>query len=258
MKIIPINNYNKYNNCQPSFKAYSTEVLLKDGKIAYKTLSNFYRADIHWVNFVNYIIHKYRNVDKVNIVNHACSAGYEPYSLLMLLIKTLGEESKKFLPIIARDIDEDIINFAKNCKLPVANLELSMTKYHGGDIFNKNFEVSRIQDAGGGVWNDRYIVSCNTNLRQNIDFCKSDIFNDKDFINKENTVLLFRNVWKYLGVEKIAKLADFLGENMKQSSVLVIGEFDIANHVDEILVNRGFRSSNCMFNEQLIFEAPKG
>ncbi len=257
MKISSIINYSNSNNKSQNFRGYSANVY-KDGSLAYKTLSCFYRADLHWVKFVNYIIDKYKGVDKVNILNHACSAGYEPYSMLMLLMKNLGKNSKKYLPIIARDIDSDMINLAKHCNLPVDSLELSVLKNKSGNVFDDNFEVKKIENAKIRVLDNKYIVSCKTDLKDNIKFCQSDVFKDKALINKENTILLFRNVWMYLGAKNISELADFLATNMKKSSILVIGDFDIANHIDEILVDRGFKGNVCKGNENYVFEAPGG
>ena len=267
------NSY-KYNNRTTDFKARSTKVLKENGDIAYRTLSNFYRADLNWRRFVDYIINKYKNVDKVNIINHACSAGYETYSLLMLLINTLGEENcKKFFPIIARDVDNDVIKYAKKGKLEATPAEYGFaynfgsvfqSHYYKEDIFNDYCKVSRLKkpsnyddlkddDCGA----NEYLISFYPKLKNYINFQQSDVFNDKDLINKENTILLLRNVWPYFGDDGIDKLIDFLAKNMKKSSLLVIGNFDIKGHVDEKLMNRGFKDTLYhKFYEHQIFEPP--
>lgn len=274
MQILPV-NYNNYNcnNGTQSFKAYSTRAFKENGDFAYKTLSNFFRADINWPKFMDFIINKYKNVDKVNVVSHACSVGYEPYSFLLLLINTLGEDNiKKFVPVIARDIDKDAIKYAQKGELEATIHELAMTEHYGSifafknryyneNIFPKFFEVSRLEkptiyeDLERG-WENKYLISCKPNIKKYVDFRQSDIFDDKDLISKENTILLFRNVWRYLGQDGIDKLSDFLANNMKKSSLLVIGEFDVANHIDEMLINKGFKDTLYYRDEHHIFEPP--
>ena len=274
MQILPI-NYNTYNcnNRTQSFKAYSTKVCKDNGKLAYRTLSNFFRADIVWPKFIEFIVAKYKNVDKVNVVNHACSVGYEPYSFLLLLINAIGEENiKKFVPVIARDIDEDVIKYAKVGKLEATYSEYAMADHYGGrfalknryyneNIFPKFFKTSYLkkpktyEDLEDGLENE-YIISCKKNIKKYVDFRRSDIFEDKDLISKENTILLLRNVWRYFGEEGIDKLSDFLANNMKKSSLLVIGGFDLANHIDEILINKGFQDTLYYHDEHHIFEPP--
>ena len=66
-----------------------------------------------------------------------------------------------------------------------------------------------------------------------------------------------RNVWPYFGDDGIDKLIDFLAKNIKKSSLLVIGDFDIKGHVDEKLMNRGFKDTLYhKFYEHQIFEPP--
>lgn len=274
MQILPI-NYNTYNcnNRTQSFKSYSTKVCNGGGELAYRTLSNFFRADIVWPKFIEFIVAKYKNVDKVNVVNHACSVGYEPYSFLLLLINAIGEENiKKFVPVIARDLDKDAIEYAKAGNLEVTYPEYAMASHYGSrfalkngyykdDIFHKFFNDFKLkkptfyEDLERGLENE-YVVSCKDNIRQYVDFQQSDIFDDKALISKENTILLFRNVWRYLGHDGIDKLSDLLANSMKKTSLLVIGEFDVANHIDEILINKGFKDTQYSREEHHIFEAP--
>jgi chemotaxis methyl-accepting protein methylase len=134
-------------------------------------------------------------------------------------------------------------------------------RYYNEDIFRKFFKVSYLEEPTNYEclekgWENKYILSCKPDIKKYVDFQQSDIFDDKDLISKENTILLFRNVWRYLGDDGIDKLSDFLAKNMKKSSILVIGEFDRANHIDTILTNKGFKDTLYYRGEHHIFEPP--
>ena len=77
MRIYPIKNNNVY------FSANNREVYNADNKFQYKTTTYFFRADTDWDALSNYLCQKYADVDKVNVICHACSNGMEPYSFLM-------------------------------------------------------------------------------------------------------------------------------------------------------------------------------
>ena len=264
MRINPI-NYNNYD-CRkqnPSFSAYAT-MACKNDKLLYKTETGFFRGDLLWDNFLNYILRKFTNTeDKVNIVNHACSAGYETYSLLIMLMNKLSRHDyQRFFPIIARDIDAGAIKYAKQGVFQAGSPELRLLNQYGEDTFDNNFQVESLENprnlswaTGNLSWYNKYKITCNENIRQYIDFAESDIYNDKDLISKKNTILLCRNFWPYLGEEKCCKLAGFLAENIGENSSVVIGDFDCAFDIDLLLEAKGFK--NVLGLEHHVFEAPK-
>ena len=121
---------------------------------------------------------------------------------------------------------------------------------------------------------NEFLISFNLKQKNGVHFEQSDIFNDKDLISKDNTILLFRNAWKYLGEDGIDRLSDFLANNMKKSSILVIEDISdrpeefkkfcidyvidyIQNNIDKILIRKGFKDTLYdKYGEPLIFEAP--
>ena len=250
MKIAPINNF-KYKKINPSFSSYNTEVR-DNNKLVYKTQTDLFRQDLNWRALYNLIAEKYERADKVNIVDHACSAGYEPWSMLIMLKKRAGKDFQKYMPIIARDIDKDAIEYAKQGKLGLCYDECLETRLNYGPAWVDNFDIEKRNRDGNINNRNEYLATCKTDLGKNIDFAQSDIFQDKELINKDNTVLLLRNCWPYFGEDRVAELAYFLADNMKPSSILVIGQYDHTYQIDKLLRNYGFKNTWVEF----VYEAP--
>ena len=82
--------------------------------VSYLTInvSQFYRNPAQWENFdkeiVPYLKKNYGN--KITIWSAACSTGDEPYTLAMIMAKHVPLSN---INIIATDIDEDVLAFAK-------------------------------------------------------------------------------------------------------------------------------------------------
>ena len=256
MNTCPINFYTYkkpiIKTTTPSFSSYNAKVY-KDGKLAYRNHTELFRQDLAWNSFMDYVDKKYNDAKEVNIVNHACSAGYESWTLLMMLMKTQGENYQKFMPIRARDVDKDVIKFAKKGALELCGDEYLDAMLKCEKVLKDNFDINRRQKGGDiSVFNE-YLMTCKTDLKKNIDFKNSDIFDDKDLISKENTILFCRNFWPYLGNKKASELAYFLAQNMKSSSTLVIGAYDASYNIDELLERTGFKKTNIEY----VYEAPE-
>ena len=97
-------------------------------------------------------------------------------------------------------------------------------------------------------------VSAKNIMKNHVKFLQSNILDDVNLINFDNTILLARNCWHYLGEDKIDILARKLGNKMNESSTLVIGDFDKQYHVDKILNRYGLTESKFVEN---LFEKNK-
>jgi len=247
---IGLNNYT-HKNISPTFSSYNAKVY-KDGKLAYRNHTEFFRQDLDWHHLTDYMSEKYKDADEVNVVNHACSAGYESWSLLLMLMKKHGEKAEKYLPIKARDIDKNAIDFAKTGCLALCGDEYLDGILKCGKILNDNFKVVKKPRGPNVNVSNEYVMKCTTGLEKNIEFKQSDIFKDKNLINKENTVLFCRNFWPYLRSKKASELAFFLAQNMKPSSMLVIGEYDKTFGIDKLLEETGFKRTSVRY----VYEAP--
>ena len=139
MQISPI-TFNKTYNI--NHKANNRWIYDKSGKELYKTTTYFFRDDLDWESLIKYICDKYKNVPKVNFINHACSNGLEPLSFLMGLMIFSPENVKKFTPIIAKDINPENILMAKKGECGASSDDfLRIYKMTGGryrDFLNMN------------------------------------------------------------------------------------------------------------------------
>ncbi len=225
------------NTYKPQFKNNSRQVLDKQGKLLYRTTTYFFREDFNWQKFINMLGQKYKNTPKVNIICHACSSGEEPFSLVMGIENLLGNQSKKFFPIEARDINPENIEMAKKSEFKgIHSTQLLEIKNITNYQPEKYFDIKKCDDYSIPT----VTLAPKDTLRKKVNFVQSDIFKDIDFIPKSNTVLMCRNFWPYLSVYERDKLAKKLYNNLDESSLVVVGSFDYASDIHWILTDNGF------------------
>lgn len=198
------------------------------------------------------LIKKYKNAEKVNIYCYACSEGAEPFSLAMLLLKTLKDqgikdiqkEFKKFFPIIASDIDEEILKNPKQgiiklSRSDIKRIETILGKDYSDFIeFDNNFQYSDFHKE----W------VCNGKikpiLKDKVIFKTADIRSDILNIKGNNNVILCRNFWTHLLKTDQQELAKNLFKNIGENSMCIIGEHDCDysrdNYADGLLLLQKF------------------
>lgn len=215
----------------PSFKHYA-ECREPVDNYKYATTTFMLRDDLDWEAFARLLDKKYKNVDNVNLINHACSDGEEPYSLALTLLAKLGKSAEKFFPIIAKDFDNTSLLFAKKGRFNINKKEhLKLERTFGLNLY----KYLNIREDQFGIH-----VKVNDNLKERIIFQKSDILKDVENLPKENTVLLCRNFWPYMPQSSKKLLAQKLATRLDSSSLIVIGSFDISNGIDKLLEEVGF------------------
>ncbi len=258
MRINYLPNYNFYQSginkfspsvhrLNPAFKSYSERKSCKDYTFLTDTL--FFRDDMDWENFVEYIDNNYKNTPKVNIICHACSDGEEPYSLALKLISKLGKKAEKFFPIIAKDIDSDNIQKAKDGIFRISKTELRNMKIHSNNNLDKYFHIV--------YHNDEYIyAAAKPTIKSKIIFEQSNILEDIDSIKPGNTILLCRNFWPYIKPEEKAKeLASKICSKLGLSDIVVIGYYDMFSGLaHKLLYDNGFVGTDirCVFRHKNI------
>ena len=248
MQVSKINSINNLYNPnydlkkQPQFKSFERDVFIKQSSFTQKLLHRnntyLFRTDLYWPNFIDYIVEKYKDVDKVNVYNWGCSNGLEAYSFLMELFGRHDEETAdKFSPIIAKDYDPFAINLANQRIVEITEEEKQRinnhTYGHFKDFFKKNSTIK-----------DKY--SPTEKLTSRVIFEVGDITKEFKDIKKDNSIVFARNFWPYLSPEDrkwtMQKIAKLLGEN----SILIVGDFDDTctygdYELDEFLLKLGFR-----------------
>lgn len=233
-----------------SFTANWKEVKDDSGRFLYRTSSYFFRKDLPWHEFVDMLVQKYKDISKVNIYCYACSDGSEPFSLAMLLIKKLGKKkAQKFFPIIASDIDEEILKNPKRGIIRLSQSEIS----HINANMNGNYSRFLMNDDKFEYDSELKDFLCTGNvkpiLKNAIKFKNIDIIKDISNIERDNSVVLCRNFWAYLPKEERPKLAKNLFDRLGNNSMCVVGEYE--DHYDnfdcfakDCLINEGFEPSD--------------
>ena len=222
MRILRTDN----STTKPNFKHYYNEVH-SNGKLKYRNNTCFFRICLDWINFGKFIEQKYQNVPKVNIINHACSIGEEAYSLAIIIEKFCPNLAKKCYPIIAKDIDNQVIEKAKEGIVTFDFYEFqdvtNICDKNFSDFFNgKNIvfqwnELSQTNDI---------ITKIQPNLLSKIEFSQGNLLEDSKNLPKENTILFCRNMWLYLDENEKETLAKNLSNALDDSSLVVIGNAD--------------------------------
>ena len=228
----------KHKRKDTTFKSSFRTVYNDNFSLKYNTNTCFFRSDLNWKDFVNYLNTKYKNTQKVNIIDFACSTGEEPYSLAMLLDLQLGKDAEKFFPIRAFDIDEDNIKNAKKGIFSIHKTELDFLENNVEDKYKDYFRVLT-DNYGVPVW----FVS-NDNIESKVIFEQSDMLKDMFKIPSNNTILLCRNVFPYLTIGEESNLVKQISKQLDASSAIVLGCFDISYGIDKLFEKEGFKHTS--------------
>lgn len=239
MRIAPINYFNNYNHRNTvSNKGNARAVVDKNNNLLYRTTTYFFREDLDWDNFFALLKRKYQNVPKVNFINHCCSNGEETYSCISGMKVHLGEDfANKFFPITAKDLNKENINSARNyLPMGISSRDYRQINYYTNFNLNNFFDFIRLDT---NIYDAAVVPK--EELRKCVRFEKSDILEDIDKLPDTNNVLLCRNFWPYLDAFKREELASKLGEKLDESSLVVIGDYDVHEaKTDELLMQHHF------------------
>lgn len=245
--LTPVKNRQNIN-----FKSNSRFYRLPSGE-GMETFTYFFREDLPWKDFINFIKDHFKKLPKVRVINAACSDGTEAFSLIIALKELLKNENyEKFLPIQAYDIDEEILRAANSGLVLINPDEIydikrftnKMEKYLKKD----NEEVLKIYHNGlktnannNLIFQTTYRV--NKRITKEVNFNNADVYDVlKNYEDKGDTILFFRNTLGHFNNYKKREYIKLFSEKLKAGSLLAIGSFDTYGKtgVDEDLVNAGF------------------
>ncbi len=237
---------NNFSNFNPQFKAYKHTIQYNNSRIN-RGDTCLFRFDLPFNDFVKFIYNKYKNVDKVEVIAHACSDGEEIFSVVSKMIDMLKNNAEKFLPIKAYDLEKEHILRAEKSNYTIESYERDAIKYYLGNNFFNYF----LQEAPNNI------IAKNI-LKSKVHFSQSNIMDDIQHIGLHNTVLLARNFWHYLTKKDIDKLAITLGKKMDESSTLVIGDYDKEYNIDKILNKNGIYETDVenVFEKKKLYSKP--
>lgn len=193
--------------------------------ISYLTInvSEFYRNPAQWELFEKQMMpYLEKNFGKrLNIWSAACSTGDEPYTIAMILSKHYPLSQIK---ILATDIDEDVIAFAKE-GIYSAKSVAGLPK----DLLSKHFK----QDGGNYIIND--------DIKKCVEFKKHNLLKDRYPVNMH--MIVCRNVVIYFTDEAKDEVYTKFHNTLVKDGILFIGNTEQIVHAKEI----GFGSMDSFF-----------
>lgn len=194
-----------------------------------KNSSLFFKQDINWAKLADMFIDKYKDINKVHTQVYACSDGAEAFSLAMILLEKLGpEKAKKFFPIIASDIDDEILKNPSKGIIKLSKEDIKNIK----DVIGENYKKYIKFDNNFAFSNELHDTVCTGRimpiLKNTVIFKKANIEEDIYNIEKDNSIILGRNFWSYIRTdEKKNKLAQIIAQNLGKNSIYIAGSTDI-------------------------------
>lgn len=195
-----------FSGFEDFYKSMKQDVDLLHTFVTYLTInvSQFYRNPAQWEAFDNeivpYLIKNFGN--KLSIWSAACSTGDEPYTIAMILAKHIPLEN---ISIIATDIDEEVLKFAKEGIYTEKSL-VDLPK----EYLNKHFTK---------IEGDQYKVS--DDLKRCISFKKHNLLEDKYFPSLD--MIVCRNVVIYFTDEAKDDVYKKFNQSLKKDGILFIG-----------------------------------
>lgn len=217
-------------------------------KLIYKNNSCYFRDDLNWQKFTDFIIKKYQGVEKVNLYSYGCSEGAEPFSIAMLLMEKLGlEKAKKFFPILASDIDKEIIKNPQQGIIKVSDEDLEYIKKTIGNNYNKYINLDNKFKKDLFLKDTVYDGTVKPILKDAVIFKNNNIANDIQNIEPNNSIVVCKNFLNYYDYyEEQKPLVKKLSERLNENSFCLLGDFDGYDTV-QLFKEYGFNETDIFF-----------
>ena len=219
-----------YKGFQDFYKGMEQDDKLLRAFVSYLTInvSQFYRNPVQWENYEKEIIPYLRSNygDKLTIWSAACSTGDEPYTIAMIISKYIPLDK---VHIIATDIDEDVIAFAKEGVYPEKSLTDLPKEY-----LDKHFKKV---DAS------HYQIS--DEIKKCVEFKKHNLLEDTFFSNIH--MIVCRNVVIYFTDEAKDEIYRKFNKSLVANGILFIGSTEQIMHSKDL----GFSSLRTFFYKKM-------
>ena len=152
------------------------------------------REDFPWCAFGQYLKTKFQDNDKVSIYQYGSSTGEETYTLKMLLENVFKDKAEKFYPIIAKDIDKEIIStnklqqqIGKIISTKDIDSLIKRLRINIDDNIKNYFTIKPLFKNSSAF----IPIIINQNITKNIKFENANILNDIDSIDSNNPSIIF-------------------------------------------------------------------
>lgn len=224
-----------------------------EANVVHKNNTSFLREDLNIESLLKFLSKKFKDIDKVHFYDYACSVGLEAYSLLLGMDTYLEKnDSQKFLPILARDYDNVVIEEAKIGKIGLSDSELRKMDYRMQEHFNNNFYPA-MANFSQNIEPNENCFRVSDRYMSRIDFGVSDITKAYENLPKENVVVLIRNCWPYFSRKDQLFLPEKLCNHFEKNAVIIIGSFDFKTQHTKDFLKNGFKKANVKTNG-VVFE----
>jgi len=198
--------------------------------VSYLTInvSQFYRNPGQWENFESIIIPYLRECygDNLTIWSAACSTGDEPYTIAMLLSKYISPDKFR---IIATDIDDDVLAFAKEGIYPAKSL-VDLPSQYLYKYFTKK---------------DEHNYEISNSIKKCVEFKKHNLLEDKYFDNVN--MIVCRNVVIYFTDEAKDSVYKKFYKSLTKDGIMFIGSTEQILRAKEL----GFQSMRTFFYKKI-------
>ena len=197
----------------------------------FRNTTRLFKEGINWDKFPLQLEDRFKGKERVYIISHACSDGSEAYTIAMMLLEKLGpERAKKFLPVIARDINGYIIERADSGYIRLDDNDVKELQRR--DIYEKYFSKTDfdLEIDDDDTMRETTTHKVNDELVKLVDFDTGDAFSDLDKLdNPSRTVFLFRNALYLLDKSQQRAFLNKASRRLNGDSLLVVGAFDGAS-----------------------------
>lgn len=225
-----------YPKITPQFKSHSGFYRTEDGK-EMGTYTWFFRKDLPWKEFTEYETENFKAKNKVNIVQFGASDGTEAFTQIISLLERNGiENSEKFFPIMAYDINRSMVKLANDGYI---NINPTDKYLLGRNAYNwRAYFQSPQQKPYIGM----QTYSVEPVLKERVKFQIGDMFKILPALqDNSNTVILCRNCLGYFPEETITDFINTAGNVLKSGSLFAIGMLEEdEGYIEKLLQNNRF------------------
>lgn len=189
-----------------------------------------FRDDMDWKKLAEYEITHFKDKEQVNTLMFAASDGSEAYTNIISLYENskAQDDAKKFFPIMAYDLDDEIVKAAKSGYIKTClndRMQLQMKCNNYEDYFENTDKKLEIAEDKGLQREKTFKVK--DILTKNVNFHQGDMFEKiQELKDNSNTVLMCRNILGYFLDDKIEEFIQSAAKFLKSGSLFAIGNHD--------------------------------
>ena len=250
MRISPINyycninrQYNRLSNVNFGYRC--EEQKDENGVVVNRNTTAIARAGLHVNSLPSFLEEVFPGDERVIMMDYGCSTGEEPSTIFLSLHHKLKDKAiQKYCPIIAKDINPENIDRAKNGNIIAIFDEVWWLKQSFGP---KRYDYFYITD----LLNGKYRLTPKPLLADNIKYFVADIREDSHKIPNRRVVLSCRNFWPYLSKEDQHMVLKNISQRLTDDqNLLIVGDFDLAAQngiTEDMLKQYGFEQTKYKF-----------